>query len=108
VQALLSTFGAILEYDGYLYQKISFLFDQNNFSFIAHFSIPSEFPAKQPVATLQAIKELKNGKPFSISYDSWPYSPRWNSEEMAKRIRAWILENTAAFQKACLEDNTLT
>jgi len=104
VNSLLETFGGVLEYDGYLYQKVSFLFDQNNFSFLAHISIPVDFPSKQPIISLQAVKEMKNNKPVVTTTDSWPYSPRWTQEEMAKRIRAWLVDSFPAFQKNCTED----
>jgi len=102
--SLIELFSCCLEYDSYLFQKVSFLFDYNNFAFIVHISISTDFPQKQPIIILQATAMKNGSKVIQQVYDNYPYSPRWTAEEMGKRIRSWLAGASVFFQKTATED----
>jgi len=104
IEAFQLLFGTPLEYDGYNFQKIAFVFDTANFTFIVHISIPMDFPSKQPSVTLSSTSQIKNNKPIQLIYNSYPYSPRWNTDELVKRIRDFILEALTEFKKYCNDE----
>jgi BRCA1-A complex subunit BRE len=101
ITALRELFGTYLESDTYNYQKVSFQFEHNQLPFVAIISISSEFPSKQPMVTFVSVLQQKSGKPLSNSYNNYPYSPRWPVDELAKRLKAFIIENIAEFKKLC-------
>lgn len=49
--------------------------------------LSDDFPQEQPLLTLQSIYHRLNGIPCHSILDNYPYSPRWNAEEQAERMR---------------------
>jgi len=101
LQTLSETLGVnSLEHDAYNYQKISFAFDVHSWNLFVHFSIPVDFPAKQPTIILHSMRELKrNFKPYERVENDYPYSPRWGISEFCTRIKAWLIEVSLDFKK---------
>lgn len=46
-----------------------------------------DFPAKQPTLTLTSFVTLKKERLKTLSFASYPYSPRWTPEEFGKRVK---------------------
>lgn len=109
IAAFLSHFGrSLLEYDADAFTKISFLFEWNDFFFIFLIELPQFFPQEQPEFRFQSIYHHEsNGKPFTESYNDYPYSPRWSGNEMAQRAKSFILNNISNFQKASVHSGSL-
>ncbi|XP_014667014.1 PREDICTED: BRCA1-A complex subunit BRE-like isoform X2 [Priapulus caudatus] len=106
--AFLILFGSsVLEYDIMLFDRLSMLFEWHNFSFIVHVNIPEKFPAMKPTLTLESVYHEFNKEIFSISYDDYPYSPRWHGTEMAERAREFILKTVPEFQKSSVRKGHL-
>ncbi|XP_074644163.1 BRISC and BRCA1-A complex member 2-like [Tubulanus polymorphus] len=94
---------SVIEYDAEKYTSISFLFEWNDFFFIIHIEIALNFPLVKPTLTFQSVyHESNQQKPFSVTIEHYPYSPRWSGIEMAERLRSYILEYIAEFQKTSI------
>lgn len=53
-----------------------------------HVGLGRRFPDEQPIVTLQSIyHEDVRGDAVKRQYNTYPYSPRWDGMEMAKRLR---------------------
>jgi len=91
-KGLADVFGGPLEYDSVHYFKICFLVDHSNVVFVLHLHC-LDYPAKQPTLTLTSFLTLKKEKLKTLSFNSYPYSPRWTPEEFGKRIKNWLVEN---------------
>ena len=50
-------------------------------------TLSDDFPAEQPSLVLQSVYHRIDGIPCSRYINDYPYSPRWNADEMAERIR---------------------
>eukprot|EP01112_Ceratiomyxa_fruticulosa_P014086 TRINITY_DN400_c0_g1_i4.p1 TRINITY_DN400_c0_g1~~TRINITY_DN400_c0_g1_i4.p1 ORF type:complete len:239 (-),score=29.31 TRINITY_DN400_c0_g1_i4:55-771(-) len=107
--AFQSCFGSPVEYDSLSYSNISFQFNDNKGVglYLIHFVVPDNFPTEKPTIQLQTFSYIKDGFPISkdittsISQKgiSYPYSPRWGPDEMAKRIGKYISEQLVEFAK---------
>lgn len=52
--------------------------------------LPLYFPRDQPTLTFQSVYHFTNsGQLYSQVQKSYPYSPRWDGNEMAKRAK-WV------------------
>lgn len=91
-KGLTEVFGAPLEYDTLQYLKICFLVEHNSVVFVLHL-LCVDFPAKQPTLTLTSFVTLKKERLKTLSFASYPYSPRWTPEEFGKRVKNWLVEN---------------
>lgn len=50
--------------------------------------LPLYFPRDQPTLTFQSVYHFTNsGQLYSQVQKSYPYSPRWDGNEMAKRAK---------------------
>lgn len=100
VAAFLSHFGrSVIEYDVYSYSHISLLYEWNDFFFILNIRLSIAFPEEQPVFVFQSVYHTTSGKPFTDKVADYPYSPRWNANEMAERSRIYVLDYVPQFQE---------
>lgn len=100
VAAFLRRFGrSLLEFDAQRFSKLSFLFEWKEFYFMLHISIPLYFPQDRPVFKLQSIYHMACNQPFTRICSDYPYSPRWDSEEMADRARIFLLDYVPKFKR---------
>ncbi|KAL6043975.1 hypothetical protein STEG23_008347, partial [Scotinomys teguina] len=59
--------------------------------------LPLFFPRDQPTLTFQSVYHFTNsGQLYSQAQKNYPYSPRWDGNEMAKRAK---ITTAAALQK---------
>ena len=52
--------------------------------------LPLYFPSEHPRFTFQSVYHEVKGQPYSEVVTNFPYSPRWNADEMASRAK-WVL-----------------
>jgi len=99
--AFLRHFGrSLLEFDAEGFSKLSFLFEWKEFYFTFHIVLPLYFPQDKPSFKLQSIyHKTYNNQPFTRVCNDYPYSPRWDAEEMAERAKTFLLENIPKFKK---------
>lgn len=50
-------------------------------------TLSDSFPSEQPLLTLQSAYHRLRGVPCLSNIQDYPYSPRWNADEMAERMR---------------------
>jgi BRCA1-A complex subunit BRE len=104
INTFLSYFGtSVLEFDADKLMYISFMFEWNEFNFILHINLPLYFPIEQPILTFQSVYHMVKDEPYSMREQDYPYSPRWDGKEMAKRTRNFIAEIVPKFQKNCIK-----
>ncbi|KAG0592874.1 hypothetical protein KC19_1G286900 [Ceratodon purpureus] len=103
MESLFPFFGRPLEADMLYYRKISILTSSGVFTFLIHFVLPIQFPKMQPAFTLQSSQHFDaRGKPLvSRPYQDYPWSPRWETSEMAQRIFEFVAEECIAFKRHC-------
>lgn len=117
VAAFLSIFGqAVLEYDTEAFKKLAFFFEYLGFSFVAMckfyashtetaplvselsvmvrlsrspVELSDDFPQEQPRLILRSVYHKAQGVPCQRVLTDYPYSPRWNADEKAERMR-WV------------------
>lgn len=100
LETLLNQMGrAALEFDALNFSKVSFLMEWNNFCFIVHAHLPTNFPEERPVYMFQSVYHSVNNKPFTAKCTDFPYSPRWDTIEMADRAKSFILSYVDTFQR---------
>ncbi|KAG2468373.1 BABA2 protein, partial [Polypterus senegalus] len=89
IAAFLSHFGmGVVEYDAEGFTKLTLLLVWKDFCFLVHIDLPLYFPRDQPMLTFQSVYHFTNsGQPYSQVQKSYPYSPRWDGNEMAKRAK---------------------
>ncbi|XP_061410334.1 BRISC and BRCA1-A complex member 2 isoform X2 [Lethenteron reissneri] len=104
IAAFLSHFGeSIAEYDAEGFTKISLLLEGLEFFFMVHIELPLYFPRDQPTFTFQSVYQHgTTAQPFLQVQKSYPYSPRWDGNEMAKRARVYFEEFSPQFREAAL------
>uniref|UniRef100_S4RD47 BRISC and BRCA1-A complex member 2 n=1 Tax=Petromyzon marinus TaxID=7757 RepID=S4RD47_PETMA len=105
IAAFLSHFGeSIAEYDAEGFTKISLLLEGLEFFFMVHIvELPLYFPRDQPTFTFQSVYQYgSTGQPFVQVQKSYPYSPRWDGNEMAKRARVYFEEFSPQFREAAV------
>lgn len=62
-------------------------FDDSS-SIIISVDLPLYFPRDQPTLTFQSVYHFTNsGQLYSQAQKNYPYSPRWDGNEMAKRAK---------------------
>ena len=49
--------------------------------------LSDDFPQEKPLLILQSIYHRIDGTPCHSIVDNYPYSPRWNADEQAERMR---------------------
>ncbi|KAF1509826.1 BRISC and BRCA1-A complex member 2, partial [Eudyptula albosignata] len=89
IAAFLSHFGTgVVEYDAEGFTKLTLLLMWKDFCFLVHIDLPLYFPRDQPTLTFQSVYHFTNsGQLYSQAQKNYPYSPRWDGNEMAKRAK---------------------
>ena len=106
-------FRTLIEFDAVEFRSMSFLCEWHDFFFIVASKISSSqntcfyrvalnvlccfpvelssnFPAQQPEFVWQSVyHEGNNHKPYVMTDNTYPYSPRWPPKEMAERAK-WL------------------
>ncbi|XP_077993677.1 BRISC and BRCA1-A complex member 2-like [Glandiceps talaboti] len=110
ISAFLSQFGrSILEYDAEGFTKLSILQEWNDFHFVLHVDLPPTFPRDQPVLTFQSVYHTgAYGKPYHSVQKGYPYSPRWNGNEMVDRTRTFMLGYLPEFRRNSVGNGKLS
>lgn len=96
-------FGRPLEADSVFCRKVSFLTSSGTFTFLVHISLPLQFPKQQPIVVLQSSQHFNshNAPIKSHNLNEYPWSPRWETSEMAERIFDFLAEECLRFKKYC-------
>ncbi|KAJ7402322.1 BRCA1-A complex subunit BRE [Pitangus sulphuratus] len=70
--------------------------------------LPLYFPRDQPTLTFQSVYHFTNsGQLYSQAQKNYPYSPRWDGNEMAKRAKAYFKTFVPQFQEAAFANGKL-
>ncbi|XP_061551718.1 BRISC and BRCA1-A complex member 2 isoform X2 [Phycodurus eques] len=101
IAAFLSHFGmGVVEYDAEGFTKLTLLLMWKDFCFLVHVDLPLYFPRDQPTLTFQSVYHFtSSGQLYSQVQKSYPYSPRWDGNEMAKRAKAYFKTFIPQFQE---------
>nr|XP_023991212.1 BRISC and BRCA1-A complex member 2-like [Salvelinus alpinus] len=101
IAAFLSHFGmGMVEYDAEGFTKLTPLLVWKDFFFLVHVDLPLYFPRDQPTLTFQSVYHFTNsGQLYWQVQKSYPYSPRWDGNEMAKRAKAYFKSFIPQFQQ---------
>ncbi|GAB2293862.1 hypothetical protein Dimus_028073 [Dionaea muscipula] len=105
IEALAPIFGRPLEADPVFCRRATVLVANGIFTFLVHFLIPSQFPKQQPTLILQSSQHFNSqGVPVrSGPLPEYPWSPRWDSSQMAERIFDLLVDESLNFKKYCSE-----
>ena len=112
--ALLNVMGqAVTEYDTEGFKRIAFLVEHHGFCFIAtcksvfvlkgddivlvHSTVElsDSYPQEVPPLCLSSVYYKFSGRPLKCSSKDYPYSPRWDADERARRLR-WRLFSSSS------------
>ncbi|KAK2150929.1 hypothetical protein LSH36_382g03000 [Paralvinella palmiformis] len=109
VHTFLTVFGrSVVEYDTEAFTHINFLFEWHDFFFNLGIDLSSQFPSHPPTLTFQSVyHEEGGGRPYTKIIKDYPYSPRWSANEMAERLRTYLLEYIPAFQRGSVTEGSL-
>ncbi|XP_068928213.1 BRISC and BRCA1-A complex member 2 isoform X6 [Petaurus breviceps papuanus] len=109
IAAFLSHFGTgVVEYDAEGFTKLTLLLMWKDFCFLVHIDLPLYFPRDQPTLTFQSVYHFTNsGQLYSQAQKNYPYSPRWDGNEMAKRAKAYFKTFVPQFQEAAFANGKL-
>ncbi|KAK1793196.1 hypothetical protein P4O66_011597 [Electrophorus voltai] len=109
IAAFLSHFGmGVVEYDAVGFTKLTLLLMWTDFCFLVHVDLPLYFPRDQPTLTFQSIYHFtSSGQLYSQVQKSYPYSPRWDGNEMAKRAKAYFKSFIPQFQEGAFANGKL-
>ncbi|KAF7139928.1 hypothetical protein RHSIM_Rhsim06G0021200 [Rhododendron simsii] len=105
IAALAPLFGRPVEADPVFCRKATFLGSSGVFTFLVHFSLPLQFPKQYPALMLQSSQHFNSSSaPIkSPILTDFPWSPRWESSEMAERFFDYLVEECLNFKKYCNE-----
>ncbi|KAJ8401226.1 hypothetical protein AAFF_G00388080 [Aldrovandia affinis] len=109
IAAFLSHFGmGVVEYDAEGFTKLTLLLMWKDFCFLVHVDLPLYFPRDQPTLTFQSVYHFtSSGQLYSQVQRSYPYSPRWDGNEMAKRAKAYFRSFVPQFQEGAFANGKL-
>ncbi|XP_062896733.1 BRISC and BRCA1-A complex member 2 isoform X3 [Mobula hypostoma] len=109
IAAFLSHFGTgVVEYDAEGFTKLTLLLIWKDFCFLVHIDLPLYFPRDQPTLTFQSVYHFtSSGQLYQQIQKSYPYSPRWDGNEMAKRAKAYFKTYVPQFQEAAFANGKL-
>ncbi|XP_048830407.1 BRISC and BRCA1-A complex member 2 isoform X2 [Brienomyrus brachyistius] len=109
IAAFLSHFGmGVVEYDAEGFTKLTLLLMWKEFCFLVHVDLPLYFPCDQPTLTFQSVYHFtSSGQLYSQVQKSYPYSPRWDGNEMAKRAKAYFKSFIPQFQEGAFANGKL-
>uniref|UniRef100_A0A3Q1IEQ7 BRISC and BRCA1-A complex member 2 n=1 Tax=Anabas testudineus TaxID=64144 RepID=A0A3Q1IEQ7_ANATE len=98
----------VVEYDAEGFTKLTLLLMWKDFCFLVHVDLPLYFPRDQPTLTFQSVYHFTNsGQLYSQVQKSYPYSPRWDGNEMAKRAKAYFKSFIPQFQEGAFANGKL-
>uniref|UniRef100_A0A8C9YMI7 BRISC and BRCA1-A complex member 2 n=1 Tax=Sander lucioperca TaxID=283035 RepID=A0A8C9YMI7_SANLU len=98
----------VVEYDAEGFTKLTLLLMWKDFCFLVHVDLPLYFPRDQPTLTFQSVYHFTNsGQLYSQVQVSYPYSPRWDGNEMAKRAKAYFKSFIPQFQEGAFANGKL-
>uniref|UniRef100_A0AAY4AG27 BRISC and BRCA1-A complex member 2 n=1 Tax=Denticeps clupeoides TaxID=299321 RepID=A0AAY4AG27_9TELE len=98
----------VVEYDAEGFTKLTLLLMWKDFCFLVHVDLPLYFPRDQPMLTFQSIYHFtSSGQLYSQVQKSYPYSPRWDGNEMAKRAKAYFKTFIPQFQEGAFANGKL-
>nr|XP_024647989.1 BRISC and BRCA1-A complex member 2 [Macaca nemestrina] len=98
----------VVEYDAEGFTKLTLLLMWKDFCFLVHIDLPLFFPRDQPTLTFQSVYHFTNsGQLYSQAQKNYPYSPRWDGNEMAKRAKAYFKTFVPQFQEAAFANGKL-
>ncbi|XP_060042762.1 BRISC and BRCA1-A complex member 2 isoform X9 [Erinaceus europaeus] len=98
----------VVEYDAEGFTKLTLLLMWRDFCFLVHIDLPLFFPRDQPTLTFQSVYHFTNsGQLYSQAQKNYPYSPRWDGNEMAKRAKAYFKTFVPQFQEAAFANGKL-
>lgn len=105
IMALAPLFGRPVEADPLFCRKATFLSSSGVFTFLVHVAIPLQFPKQQPSLMLQSSQHFNSqGLPIKSPVTTeYPWSPRWETSDIAERIFDFIVEECLNFKKYCNE-----
>ncbi|KAF3616651.1 hypothetical protein FXO38_34408 [Capsicum annuum] len=105
IMALAPLFGRPVEADPVFCRKATFLSSSGVFTFMVHVAIPLQFPKQQPSLILQSSQHFNSqGLPIKSPVTTeYPWSPRWETSDMAERIFDFIVDECLNFKKYCNE-----
>ncbi|XP_059907931.1 BRISC and BRCA1-A complex member 2 isoform X1 [Gadus macrocephalus] len=109
IAAFLSHFGmGVVEYDAEGFTKLTLLLMLKDFCFLVHVDLPLYFPRDQPTLTFQSVYHFtSSGQLYSQVQKAYPYSPRWDGNEMAKRAKAYFKSFIPQFQEGAFANGKL-
>lgn len=91
-QLLLSYTINILEYDNVSFSKATLLFKSHNFHWLLVISITNNFPRDKPKWMLRSVYYMNSGQTVTEVLNDYPYSPRWQPEEMITRAFKYAID----------------
>uniref|UniRef100_A0A8C6P086 BRISC and BRCA1-A complex member 2 n=1 Tax=Nothobranchius furzeri TaxID=105023 RepID=A0A8C6P086_NOTFU len=98
----------VVEYDAEGFTKLTLLLMWKDFCFLVHVDLPLYFPRDQPTLTFQSVYHFtSSGQLYAQVQTSYPYSPRWDGNEMAKRAKAYFKSFIPQFQEAAFANGKL-
>uniref|UniRef100_A0A8D3BN67 BRISC and BRCA1-A complex member 2 n=1 Tax=Scophthalmus maximus TaxID=52904 RepID=A0A8D3BN67_SCOMX len=98
----------VVEYDAEGFTKLTLLLMWKDFCFLVHVDLPLYFPRDQPTLTFQSVYHFtSSGQLYSQVQKSYPYSPRWDGNEMAKRAKAYFKSFIPQFQEGAFANGKL-
>lgn len=105
ITTLAPLFGRPIEADPVFCRKVSFLAASGTFTFLVHISVPLQFPKQQPAMVLQSSQHFnsQNVPVKSHVISEYPWSPRWETSEMAERIFDFVADECLNFKRYCNE-----
>ncbi|KAK4778554.1 hypothetical protein SAY86_006082 [Trapa natans] len=105
IEALAPLFGRPLEAEPIFCRRATFLVASGVFSFMVHFSIPTQFPRQQPGLMLMSSQHFSSQHvPIkSAVRTDYPWSPRWEPSQMAERLFDFLVDEGMNFKKYCNE-----
>ncbi|XP_056624755.1 BRISC and BRCA1-A complex member 2 isoform X1 [Triplophysa dalaica] len=118
IAAFLSHFGmGVVEYDAVGFTKLTLLLMWKDFCVLVHVvelcsvpvvDLPLYFPRDQPTLTFQSVYHFtSSGQLYSQVQKSYPYSPRWDGNEMAKRAKVYFKGFIPQFQDGAFANGKL-
>ncbi|XP_039135215.1 BRISC and BRCA1-A complex member 2 [Dioscorea cayenensis subsp. rotundata] len=103
IEALAPLFGRPLEADPVFCRKATVVAVSGTFNFLVSFSFSTQFPKQQPTLALQSCQHFTSqGVPLMSSpINDYPWSPRWDTPQMAERIFEFLIDECLNFKKHC-------
>ncbi|KAG5246489.1 BRISC and BRCA1-A complex member [Salix suchowensis] len=107
IEALAPLLGRPLEADPVFCRKASFLDCSGPFTFMLHVFLSTNFPKQQPSLMLQSTQHFNSlGMPVkSPLITEYPWSPRWETSQMADRISDFLVDESLNFKRHCNESH---